>query len=717
MRNLNMDSASTTQPKALSIAAVSSWVWLAMMIGASIALRLAMNTKFAAPTVLTDELTYSQLAEQVADGDLWLTGYGIVYPLFLAPSWALAHLGTDAYTAMKTTNAVLVSLTAIPVFLWSRMMMRPGYALLAAGLTLALPTMAFSGLIMTENAFVLVLTIAAWALAVAVQRPTIINQALALVAIFIAYETRTQAVILILAIPLVVALATVANARAAGPFSLTDLCRRLARFWVFAGVGLIAIVIGLVLTATSGWRWSSFLQAYGVTTSGQYKPTTVAQYFAWHLGDAALAVGVIPLAAFALLIGMAILNRSKSDAERAFLATSVVIVPAVILLVAAFASYYAQRVNERNMFCIFPMIFIAFALWGDRRFPRPAKTAAVAAAVVGVLVMSIPFEYLYQRSPSTETWAIVLPEFLSRHVPGGTNSVQILIAVSLAIALLGFGFLRPRAAVVAIPVALVCYFAVSQAAVVHTIAKASQGYRNVPSLGVDASWIDPRVPTGTTVGFVSGTLLSPKDEQVVWWETGFFNRTALQWIAWGRDVIADPVTGTVTTPEGAAAVLPPYLMTPISARFAGAVIADRGSYLLVEPSKPYRLINAVGGVYADGWTAKTATIDIFETTLGTSVRLVLSRPIAPGASDVTVDVAPLELASDGTSTTGAIVASQSTNVTLGGTQTIDVPALGRPYRVTVTVASPFTPTQIGLADTREMGVQMRAEIGSTVLVP
>jgi hypothetical protein len=40
------------------------------------------------------------------------------------------------------TNAVLVSLTAIPVFFWAKRMMQPRFALLAAVLTLAMPSMA-----------------------------------------------------------------------------------------------------------------------------------------------------------------------------------------------------------------------------------------------------------------------------------------------------------------------------------------------------------------------------------------------------------------------------------------------------------------------------------------------------------------------------------------------------------------------------------------------
>ncbi len=153
------------------------WVLLGVAIVASIGIRIRLNQKFQAPTILTDELTYSQLAENIANGNFSLsTGYGVIYPLLLAPSWALADFGTTAFAYMQTTNAVLVSLTALPVFLWAKRMMQPKYALLAAGLTLAMPSMAYSGTIMAENAFVLFFALAAYAIALAVERPTILNR-------------------------------------------------------------------------------------------------------------------------------------------------------------------------------------------------------------------------------------------------------------------------------------------------------------------------------------------------------------------------------------------------------------------------------------------------------------------------------------------------------------------------------------------------------------
>ena len=413
---------------------VDYWIFLTVAIAASIVIRLLINTKFEAPTILTDELTYSQLARDIADGNLSLgNGYGIVYPLLLAPSWLFNTYGTDAYTWMKATNAVLVSLTAIPVFLWARRMMQPRYALLAAVLTLLMPSMAYSGHVMTENAFLLVFMLAVWAIAVAVERPTLLNQLLVVVAIVAAFATRAQAVVLLAALPLIILLYVLAEERATGAFSLAGCVRRVVRFWPLAAIAGLGVLAIAVRTLATDWKVSQLLQAYSATTGGQYTAENVSRYFLWHLGEATFALGVIPVAALLLLVGLGILNRTRSSAERAYLATAIVATPLVILQVAIFTSWFSQRVSERNMFCVFPIVLIGLALWLDRRSPRPTRITALAAAIAAVLTMLVPVAYLYSLAPGTETWAIVLPEFLTRKLARGVDDVQLLILVGIAL--------------------------------------------------------------------------------------------------------------------------------------------------------------------------------------------------------------------------------------------------------------------------------------------
>ncbi len=696
------------------------WVLLGIAIAVSIGIRIWLNQKFQAPTILTDELTYSQLAENIANGNFSLSiGYGVVYPLLLAPSWALADFGTTAFAYMQTTNAVLVSLTALPVFLWAKRMMQPKYALLAAGLTLAMPSMAYSGTIMTENAFVLFFALAAYAIALAVERPTILNQGFVLVALALAAGTRAQAVVLVVALPIIIVLTVLAEERAGSSFSLRGLGRRFARFWPLAAVAALGLLAIVVRSATTSWHVSQLLQAYSAVTTGQYAVPNVARWSLWHAGEATFALGVFPVAAVLVMVGLGLLNRTRSPAERAFLCTAIVLSPLVIIQVAIFTSWFSLRVSERNMFAVFPIILIGLALWLDRGLARPRRITGIAVAIAGVLTLATPFGLLYQLAPSTETWAIVLPEILTRRFAQQGWDVQLLIAAGVAVALFVFGIVRPRLAVVLLPLLLVGYFAVSQAAVVHTLDKVSTDYRVAAGAGDGASWIDRALPGGGDVTFLSGSSLGPDTDRLIYWEMGFFNRLPIATVRWGTDITSDPSTGRLGTPHGTILHLSRYVVTPSSLELEGRVIADHGAFLLQEPSKPYALRRATYGMFADGWTAGTTTIDVFTapssaSTLDFSLARTVAGLVLPTAQ-VTVHIGRIAALPDGSY---GIVKDTATATHAVASQTktdFSMQTPPAPYRIVITSDPTFSPTTYGISDPRELGVQASVTSGDWVL--
>jgi hypothetical protein len=683
------------------------WLFaLSGLVFASIAFRLVVNTRFQAPTILTDELTYTLLARDIAAGNFSLAnGYGIVYPLLMAPSWVLAEFGTTAYTLMQATNAVVISLTAVPVFLWARRMMQPRFALLAAGLTLAMPSMAYSGHIMTENAFVLAVTLAAWAIATAVERPTLLHQGLVLLALAAAFGTRAQAGILVIAVLIIVVLGVLAEERATGAFTWGGVARRLARWWPLGGlaaIGLIAVVGRSVLT---DWRWNQLLQAYGVTADGQYTPAKALRYYVWHLGEATFALGVIPVAAVGILVGLWITNRLRSPAERAYVATTLIVALLVILQVGIFMSYWSERISERNMLCVFPLLLIGLALWLDAALPRSRWTAGIAAAVAGALVLCVPFAFVYGRSPSTETWAAVLPDILTRRLPGGADDVQILIVAGVAVALLVFGLLRERVALILIPVLLIAYFMAGQAAAVRIVGKTSAEFRNIPSLGADADWLDRAIPPGQEVAFLFGSSLGPDTDRLIGWETTFFNRRPYVVKTWDVDLVSDPLTGVVTTPDGGDADLPGLAITPSTRQLAGPVRVDRSAYVLQEPSLPYRVALSASGIYPDGWTGGTATIDLLAPGCSQAT-MRASRVPGTGATAVDVEVGTLAVLDDGALGFAASQSSTTAEVSEQAPAEIVVDVPDPPARIQITSGAPFSPAATGSPDTRELGVQI-----------
>jgi len=142
-----------------ALARVPTWAWLTAIVVTSAALRALLARQLVAPFIMVDELIWSELARGIADAgepllrDQPNPGYSVVYPLLISPAYLLFDSLPAAYAAVKTMNAVLMSLAAIPAFFVARRVVGRSYALLAAVLTVAVPSLAYTGTVMTENAF------------------------------------------------------------------------------------------------------------------------------------------------------------------------------------------------------------------------------------------------------------------------------------------------------------------------------------------------------------------------------------------------------------------------------------------------------------------------------------------------------------------------------------------------------------------------------------
>ena len=78
----------------------------------------------------------------------------------------------DAYAAAKGINALVMSLAAIPAYFLARRVLGTWLSLAAAALAVAIPSMVYTGTLMTENAFYPVFLAAVLALVVWLDRPT-----------------------------------------------------------------------------------------------------------------------------------------------------------------------------------------------------------------------------------------------------------------------------------------------------------------------------------------------------------------------------------------------------------------------------------------------------------------------------------------------------------------------------------------------------------------
>jgi len=133
-------------------------VALLCLISLSTGLRWAAARGIPSPWFTPDEEIYAALGRSLYRSARFeilghATGfYSLVYPALAGLPLSVGD-PSRGYTHLKALQALVMSLTAVPVYLWGRSLMSRGWALVAAALTLSIPGLAFSGVIMTEVAF------------------------------------------------------------------------------------------------------------------------------------------------------------------------------------------------------------------------------------------------------------------------------------------------------------------------------------------------------------------------------------------------------------------------------------------------------------------------------------------------------------------------------------------------------------------------------------
>jgi hypothetical protein len=363
-------------------------------------------------------------------------------------------------------------------------------------------------------------------------------------------------------------------------------------------------------------------------------------------------------------------------------------------------------------------VLIGTALWLDHASPRPTRVATLAISIAAVLALVVPYSHLYALSPATETWAITVPEFLTRKLPRGADDVQLLIVSGICAAVFVFAFVRPRVAAAAIPILIVLYFAAIQTVVIHTVGKAAANYRAIPSLGADANWLDTAVPSGSTVGFLLGTALGPDVDRLITWQTGFFNRTQFTTAQWGTDISVDTLTGGVTAPGGTPTSLPTFVITPASFLLEGRVIADRGALVLEEPRLPYTLELQTSGIYPDTWTSPRGAINYYSATDATSIHVHIDREGAPTGvplSTVRVSTGTINVAPDGTTEISPVTATKTGTISQTEAMDFNLPIPRSPFRVEIDFEQSFRRSDFGQDDTRDLGGRVVVTLSGRVI--
>jgi hypothetical protein len=484
----------------------------------SIAVRIKLGGRIAAPWIMVDELIYSELGKSVgAHGEFLVrgvpsSGYGFVYPVLIAPAFRAFGGVPTAYAAAKITNAVVMSLAAVPTYYLARRLIAPGLSLLAAALSVLIPSMLYTGTLMTENAFYPLFVLATLVLVLTLERPTPLRQASLLAVCGLCFATRAQAIALVGA----ALVAPVLHG-----WIERDLSQRLRRFTTLYGITAVGGALAIVGTLARGRSPLSLLGAYRAATDQGYSVSDVARYLLWHVAELDLYVGVV---GFAALLAMWLAPRSTSAGARAFAAATLPITVLLLTEVAIFASRQSFRIEERNDFYVAPFAVIAMLGLASRAdvVPRARRVVLPAALIAGVLPVAIPFARFVNPSAVSDTLGL-LPWWWLQDQGIHFGTLRLVAMGASLIAAFTF-VLLPRRAALVFPVLAALYFVLASAVAEngrHGIRQASVGGLWAGIRMPHPDWIDRRVGSTANVSF----LWHYTGETRPLWNNEFFNRS------------------------------------------------------------------------------------------------------------------------------------------------------------------------------------------------
>ncbi|HEY1317309.1 MAG TPA: glycosyltransferase family 39 protein [Gaiella sp.] len=488
--------------------------WLTGIIVLSVLGRLWLVHEMPGPYIFVDELIYSELAKSLADTGSFairgvpVHGYSILYPALIAPAYRLFDALPDAYAAAKATNAVAMSLAAVPAWLLARRVVGRWPALLAAALALVVPSMAYTATIVTENLFYPVALLFAWVLVLVLERPTLVRVGLLAVVLVAAIATRSQALGFVAAAVL-------------APFVLALLrwdARVLRPFLPFVGAAVAIVLLVLGGQLLRGGSLSDLLGAYSVVGEGGYDVGQVLRFWLWHVEVVTLYICVVPVVALVVLLFQA---RRLAPALQAHLAATLSLVATSTLVVAAFASRFASdRVQDRYLFFLAPLLGIVLLAWVELGAPRPLLALGVGAVVAVGLVTAFPYDRFVGEPAKSDTFSLIPLWTVNEYLVGGSYRLTVLLGALVFLAILAF---VPARKAVAVPLVLLVLFVLLSGAVwsgPHGVLKAGRGALFTGIRGVDRDWIDRHVPGDGSVA----VLWTGRADRFTVNQNEFFNR-------------------------------------------------------------------------------------------------------------------------------------------------------------------------------------------------
>jgi hypothetical protein len=573
---------------------------LAVLVLASTAVRFALSRDVFAPWIAPDEPLYGLLGRSLVAGDgLTILGeavpyYSVLYPLVVG----LPFVGNDlasGVTGVQLLQAFLMSCVAIPVFLWARPLAGGRWALVAAGLSVLIPGLVYSGLLMSEALYYPVATLAVWALACCLREPTLSRQALLLGAIGLALATRLQAVGFLPVVVLALALLAVCE-RSTAPFR---------RMWpTLAALG--ALAVGWIAFRLAAGGVGELLGAYApLGEAGSYAVGDVARSIAWHVGSLAVLTIAVPLVALGVLAWQALRGNEADAGARALVASALAYLAVTVVEVSAFASRFVDHVTERQLLSVAPPLFVAFAVWLGRGLPRPQPATSIIAIAVAAPTILLPLDRVAAPGTAPDAPSMIALERLLRVLDQSTFEALYAGAAALLLAL---AVLLPRRLAPLLVALVAGAFAAGSLVAWNEVVDRSRVERERTFATAAPDWIDESGATDATL-LLTGDRFWPSAWHELFWNETLTQAARIRGVEspglFPQTVVVVHPDGTLRTAEGAP-LRADYLAAPLPVTVAGERVTevpgteDQPGIALWRAEPPVRLRQRVTGLRPNG---------------------------------------------------------------------------------------------------------------------
>jgi hypothetical protein len=379
--------------------------------------------------------------------------------------------------------------------------------------------------------------------------------------------------------------------------------RSLKAFAPLYGIFAAGAVIVAVVEFARGLSPTHVFGNYSKASNGGYHLWPVLRWLVFHVAELDLSLWILPFAALIVLVANA---RHLDRRLRVFAAGTASLSVWLVLEVAAFASQYSHRIEERNLFYLAPLLLIALLAWIERGQPRPPRAAIIAAGLAAALPGTIPFLSLLNITAQSDTLGLQ-PWWYLGDGWAGRNSVA-LVAVLLSLALgAAFLWLTPRYAPV-LPALVALGFLLTWLPLelwTHSFPRlASSAYHQGVGVNMQKSWIDAAAGRDAHVG-----VLWTGGNELAVWENEFWNRSvdrvyelhaAMPGDMPAIAVTVDRATGVLHDAHGRP-IDDAYVLSPATVELVGKKVASDPAKQLVlfRVRRPARITTQITGLYQE----------------------------------------------------------------------------------------------------------------------